>query len=87
MIRGTKAWRHARRTAIFIVGATVSVAGIVMLVLPGPGLLVIVGGLSILALEFAWAARLRDRARQRAVTAGRTAGAAADRFIRRRNAA
>lgn len=84
MIRGTKAWHHARRTAVFVAGMAVTVAGIVMLVLPGPGLLVIIGGLSILAMEFAWAARLRDRAKERAVTAGRTAGAAADRLVRRR---
>jgi putative transmembrane protein PGPGW len=32
--------------------------GVVMLVTPGPGLLLIVAGLGVLAFEFAWAQRL-----------------------------
>ncbi len=67
---------HARRVAIFIAGAAVTAAGVAMLVLPGPGLLVIVAGLSILAVEFAWAARLRDKAKDRAKTAAETASKA-----------
>lgn len=42
-------------------GALVLLAGIAMLVLPGPAILVIPLGLSILALEFAWAERLLER--------------------------
>lgn len=61
--------QHAKRVAIFVAGMAVVVAGIVMLVLPGPGLLVIVAGLSILAIEFAWAQRLRDQAKDRAAAA------------------
>lgn len=45
----------ARRVMIFVVGTTVLLLGIAMLVLPGPGLLVIPTGLAILAAEFAWA--------------------------------
>ena len=37
-----------------------------MPVLPGPGLLVIIAGLSIRGIEFAWARRLRDKAHHRA---------------------
>ncbi len=61
--------QHAKRVAIFVVGMAVMIAGIVMLVLPGPGLLVIIAGLSILAIEFAWAQRLRDQAKDRAAAA------------------
>ena len=64
---------HARRVAIFVAGVAVTAAGFAMLVLPGPGLLVIVAGLSILAIEFAWAARLRDRAKEKARTAASSA--------------
>jgi uncharacterized protein (TIGR02611 family) len=64
---------HARRVAIFVAGVAVTGAGFAMLVLPGPGLLVIVAGLSILAIEFAWAARLRDRAKDKAKTAAASA--------------
>ena len=35
--------------------------GMVMLVTPGPGWLVILLGLGLLAAEFVWARRLRDR--------------------------
>ena len=48
-------WRWARRCAIAMVGGTVVLVGICMLVLPGPGLVVIPAGLAILSLEFGWA--------------------------------
>jgi uncharacterized protein (TIGR02611 family) len=38
--------------------------GIIMLVTPGPGLVVIPIGLAILGLEFAWARRLLRRVRE-----------------------
>ena len=57
----TLTYRAARRVAITVIGATVVVLGIAMLVLPGPGLLTIVGGLAILSLEFAFARRWLDR--------------------------
>jgi hypothetical protein len=43
-----------------IAGFGLLLAGIVMLVVPGPGWLTIAGGLTILATEFAWARRARD---------------------------
>lgn len=48
-------WAQARKVVVTIIGTTVLLAGIAMLVLPGPGGLVILGGLSVLATEFAWA--------------------------------
>lgn len=36
-------------------GGTVLLVGVAMLVLPGPGIVVIVAGLAILATEFMWA--------------------------------
>jgi uncharacterized protein (TIGR02611 family) len=45
----------ARRIAISIVGGTVLLIGVAMLVLPGPGLVVIPLGLAILGVEYAWA--------------------------------
>lgn len=44
-----------RRVAICVIGTTVLLLGVVMLVLPGPAVLVIPAGLAILAVEFAWA--------------------------------
>jgi len=48
-------YRTARRIAVVAVGSTVVLLGIVMLVTPGPGLVVIPVGLAILGIEFAWA--------------------------------
>jgi uncharacterized protein (TIGR02611 family) len=58
--------RHLARNRILRIGFAffgflVVLAGVAMLVLPGPGLLVIAIGLGILALEFAWAERLLER--------------------------
>jgi uncharacterized protein (TIGR02611 family) len=58
--------RGARRIGVLVVGLALLAAGAVLLVLPGPGLLVIVGGLALLATEFAWARRLLVRVRERA---------------------
>jgi len=57
--------RQAVRVTLLIAGSTVIAIGAVLLVLPGPGLLTIALGLSILAIEFAWArhwlARIRSQ--------------------------
>ena len=47
--------RQARRIIVAAIGFTVLLVGIVMIVTPGPGWLVIVLGLSILSAEFVWA--------------------------------
>lgn len=54
---------HARQIVVAVVGGTVVLAGIVMLVTPGPAMVLIPAGLSILAVEFAWARRLLKRVR------------------------
>ena len=48
-------YKIARRIVILALGSTVLAIGIVMIFVPGPAILVIPIGLSILALEFAWA--------------------------------
>ncbi len=52
---------QVRRVFLVIAGFTLLLAGGVMLVTPGPGLLVIFLGLGLLAAEFVWARRLMDR--------------------------
>ena len=59
--------RNALRLLVLIVGIAVLAAGVAMLVLPGPGLIVMFFGLAILASEFAWAERMLDRTRDTAV--------------------
>jgi len=52
---------QVRRVFRVVAGFTLLLAGGVMLVTPGPGWLVIVLGLGLLAAEFVWARRLMDR--------------------------
>jgi hypothetical protein len=54
-------WRQTWRAGVALVGGLLVLAGIAMLVLPGPGILAIAGGLALLALEFEAARDVRDR--------------------------
>jgi uncharacterized protein (TIGR02611 family) len=54
-VRGNGLLNNVWRVAVFTVGATVLLAGVVMLVFPGPGWAAIFVGFAILATEFAWA--------------------------------
>jgi len=54
-------YQQARRFVIIVVGFTVLSIGIVLIVLPGPAILVIPLGLSILATELIWAKQLLHR--------------------------
>ena len=58
--------RHAWRTIIIVVGSTLVLIGLAMLVLPGPGIVVMIAGLAILAREFIWAQGLLDKAQNTA---------------------
>lgn len=53
--------RAARWIAVSTVGSILVIAGIAMLFIPGPGLLVLVAGFAVLSIEFLWAQRLRER--------------------------
>ena len=46
------------RIGVTVLGGLVVAIGIVLLPLPGPGWVIIFGGLGILATEYTWAARL-----------------------------
>jgi uncharacterized protein (TIGR02611 family) len=46
-----------RRAVTALVGGTLTLIGVVLLILPGPGFVVIALGLAVLAREFTWAAR------------------------------
>ena len=54
------------RLSRIVIGSLLILAGIVLSLplVPGPGLLLIFGGLTLLSGEFEWARRLRDRLRQ-----------------------
>ena len=63
-------WRSMPRPMRMVMaatgGATLIVAGAVMLVLPGPGLLVIAMGVARLATEFAWAQHVMHHGKRHA---------------------
>ena len=52
-----------RKLLVAVIGTTVVLLGLLVLFLPGPGLLIILLGLGILAIEFVWARRLVQQAR------------------------
>ncbi|MFE7749741.1 TIGR02611 family protein [Streptomyces sp. NPDC057428] len=81
-IRASKVLHVSWQAGIFVVGLAVVGAGIVMLPLPGPGWLVIFGGMAIWATEFVWA-QLVLRWTRRKVT--EAAQRALDPEVRRRN--
>ncbi|MFE4451059.1 TIGR02611 family protein [Streptomyces sp. NPDC056796] len=81
-IKGSRVLHLSWQAGIFVVGLAVVVTGIVMLPLPGPGWLVIFGGMAIWATEFVWA-QLVLRWTRRKVT--EAAQRALDPEVRRRN--
>jgi uncharacterized protein (TIGR02611 family) len=60
-----KHWKRTptkvRKPFIFLLGFTIVGTGIVLLPLPGPGWVIIFAGFAILASEFEFAERVRDR--------------------------
>jgi uncharacterized protein (TIGR02611 family) len=62
-IKKTTIGRLVWRIAIGLVGGLITVFGAIALVGPGPGFLIVLAGLGILATEFAWAARVMAHTR------------------------
>lgn len=58
-----------RRVSVGVLGAALLAVGVVMLVLPGPGLLLVLAGLLVLASEFPALERHVDPVRDRALKA------------------
>ena len=56
------------RIARVVGGFILILAGVMMLVLPGPGLLTILGGLAMIATEYVWAQRIIDWVKARVAT-------------------
>lgn len=63
------------RLLYMVAGFTILLAGIAMLLAPGPAFVVIPIGLAVLSLEFAWAERLLDTAIEKGEAAKRKAAA------------
>ena len=50
-----------RKVVVAVIGFTLIAIGTALLVLPGPGILVILAGIAVLSLEFPWAQALFER--------------------------
>ncbi|MEV6115562.1 TIGR02611 family protein [Streptomyces sp. NPDC052109] len=72
------------QVGVFVAGLAVVIAGIIMLPLPGPGWVVIFGGMAVWATEFVWA-QIVLRWTKRKIT--EAAQRALDPEVRRRNIA
>ncbi|MET8949005.1 TIGR02611 family protein [Streptomyces sp. NPDC004542] len=81
-VKARRALHLSWQVGVFVIGLAVVAAGIVMLPLPGPGWVVIFGGMAIWATEFVWA-QLVLRWTKRKVT--EAAQRALDPRVRRRN--
>jgi uncharacterized protein (TIGR02611 family) len=75
---------HRERNRLYrigfgVLGVLVLVAGLVMLVTPGPAFVLIPIGLAMLSMEFVWAERLLDRSLEQAAIAQEKAAQASRR--------
>jgi uncharacterized protein (TIGR02611 family) len=57
--------KQAKRLIVIVIGFTVLLAGVAMLLLPGPAFIVIPLGLAILATEFVWARNLLKKVKEK----------------------
>lgn len=57
--------RSTKRIVVSTVGFALLAIGIVLLVVPGPGLLLVAAGLAVLATEYAWARTALEVTRRR----------------------
>ena len=73
-IKRTKAGQLIWRIFIGVLGGTITVLGAIALVAPGPGVLILLAGLGILASEFAWASRAVNKTKSMAQTAADKVG-------------
>ncbi|MEU8675698.1 TIGR02611 family protein [Streptomyces sp. NPDC048560] len=81
-IKSSRPLHVSWQVGVFVVGLAVVAAGVVMLPLPGPGWLVIFGGMAIWATEFVWAQLVLRWTRVKVTEAAQKA---LDPKVRRRN--
>lgn len=55
-----------RKIAVLIGGGLLTLVGVVLLFIPGPGLVLIFAGLALLATEYSWARRHLEEMKRRA---------------------
>ena len=50
-----------KRSVVTVAGGALIIGGVALMVLPGPGILLVVAGLAVLATEYVWARRVLGR--------------------------
>ncbi len=64
-----ESWKHLphpiRWVIVATIGGTLFVVGVIFLVIPGPGLPLVIAGLAVLASEFAWAQYMLSRIKEK----------------------
>jgi len=58
-----KTVRHVKKIIIGLIGFPLIIVGLILIPLPGPGLLIMLAGLIVLSNEFDWAQKYVDKAR------------------------
>ncbi|MCW2509037.1 MAG: putative transrane protein [Modestobacter sp.] len=58
--------RNVKTVAVAVLGGLLTLAGIALLVLPGPGFVLVAAGLAVLATQFEWARKPLDYAKGKA---------------------
>ncbi|MDO0928590.1 TIGR02611 family protein [Streptomyces sp. TG1A-8] len=81
-VKARRALHLSWQVGVFVVGLAVVAGGVVMLPLPGPGWVVIFGGMAIWATEFVWAQLVLRWTKRKVTEAARHA---LDPRVRRRN--
>jgi uncharacterized protein (TIGR02611 family) len=59
-LAGRRPMDHSYRVCVGIVGGAIVAVGLITIPLPGPGWLIVIAGLFVLATEFLWAERLLE---------------------------
>jgi uncharacterized protein (TIGR02611 family) len=59
--------RRVKTVVVGVLGGLLTLAGIALLVLPGPGFVLVAAGLAVLATQFDWAKKPLDYAKEKAV--------------------
>lgn len=57
--------KKLKKIFVLILGLTILIFGLALLVLPGPGLIIIIAGLAVLAIEFIWAKKLLEKLKEK----------------------
>ncbi|GIH24414.1 hypothetical protein Aph01nite_27240 [Acrocarpospora phusangensis] len=63
-VRSTRAGRLTLKIVVGVIGGAMVIGGLIMVPFPGPGWLVVFGGLAVLATEFHWASNVLDFAKR-----------------------